>query len=58
MTETFVPSSPEELLTKLLNIRVFDDLPREQLLWFVPNARNAVPPSARSLCAKAISQTT
>ena len=35
MTETFVPSSPEELLTKLLNIRVFEDLPREELLWFV-----------------------
>jgi signal transduction histidine kinase len=35
MTDTFVPSSPEELLPKLLKIPVFQDQPRDELLWFI-----------------------
>ncbi len=35
MTETLVPSSPEELLAKLRKIHVFEDLSNEDLLWFI-----------------------
>jgi signal transduction histidine kinase len=35
MTETLVPSSPEELLAKLRKIHVFEDLSDEDLLWFI-----------------------
>ena len=35
MTESAVPTPPDELLAKLGTIQVFEDLPREDLLWFV-----------------------
>ena len=35
MTESFVPTPPEELLAKLQRIQVFEDQPREDMLWFV-----------------------
>ncbi|MGB9465621.1 MAG: ATP-binding protein [Candidatus Acidiferrum sp.] len=35
MTETPVPSSAEQLLAKLRRVHVFEDQPREELLWFI-----------------------
>ena len=35
MTESFVPTPPEELLEKLRKVQVFEDQPREDLLWFI-----------------------
>jgi signal transduction histidine kinase len=35
MTENSAPSSPEELLAKLRKVHVFEDQPREELLWFI-----------------------
>jgi signal transduction histidine kinase len=35
MTEKLAPSSPEELLVKLRKVHVFEDQPREELLWFI-----------------------
>jgi signal transduction histidine kinase len=35
MTETAPRSTPEELLAKLLKVPVFEDQPREDLLWFI-----------------------
>jgi signal transduction histidine kinase len=35
MTDSPTPSHVEELLAELLKIRVFEDQPREELLWFI-----------------------
>jgi signal transduction histidine kinase len=35
MTEKLAPSPPEELLEKLRKVHVFEDQPREELLWFI-----------------------
>ncbi|HET8922022.1 MAG TPA: ATP-binding protein [Candidatus Acidoferrum sp.] len=35
MSENLVRSAPEELLAKLLKVGVFEDQPREDLLWFI-----------------------
>jgi signal transduction histidine kinase len=45
MTESLVPTAPDELLTKLCTVQVFEDLPREELLWFISQCveRRAAP---------------
>src|SRR4029077_17258491 len=45
MTETFVPSSPEELLAKLRKIHVFEDLSTEDLLWFISQSEEPRAPA-------------
>ncbi|MGH9742970.1 MAG: cyclic nucleotide-binding domain-containing protein, partial [Candidatus Acidiferrum sp.] len=35
MTDTAVRTPDEELLTKLRKVHVFEDLPQEDLLWFL-----------------------
>jgi signal transduction histidine kinase len=45
MTESFVPTPAEELLAKLRTVPVFQDQPREDLLWFISQCieRRAAP---------------
>ena len=35
MTDSPTPAHAEELLAELLKIRVFEDQPQEELLWFI-----------------------
>src|ERR1700692_4042710 len=45
MTETPAPSSAEELVAKLRKVHVFEDLPDENLVWFISQCeeRRAAP---------------
>ena len=45
MTETPAPSSAEELVAKLRKVHVFEDLPDEDLAWFISRCeeRRAAP---------------